>query len=126
MVVYTPQTWANGQVGGTPLSAARLQHIEDGLTAIDNTFLAGWAASGSYQLTAITYDATYTTVVSTATVVWPDGSAGTYATDTINATFAAVDAYHITHTASGKTVTQAAVTRNTDGGVTAKPALTVA
>lgn len=32
---YDLQTWTNGQPGGTPLSATRLQHIEDGLAALD-------------------------------------------------------------------------------------------
>lgn len=30
-MAYTKQTWTNGSAGGTPLSAARLQHLEDGL-----------------------------------------------------------------------------------------------
>lgn len=30
-MAYTKQTWTNGSGGGTPISAARLQHIEDGL-----------------------------------------------------------------------------------------------
>lgn len=30
---YSPQTWANGQIGGTPISAARLSHIEAGIAA---------------------------------------------------------------------------------------------
>lgn len=34
-MAYTKQTWANGPTGGTPLSAARLQHIEDGLGQLD-------------------------------------------------------------------------------------------
>lgn len=33
---YTKQTWADGPGGGTPVSAARLQHIEDGIAATDN------------------------------------------------------------------------------------------
>lgn len=33
---YSPQTWANGVVGGTPISAARLTHIEDGVEDADN------------------------------------------------------------------------------------------
>lgn len=32
-MAYSKQTWANGSAGGTPLSAARLQHLEDGLEA---------------------------------------------------------------------------------------------
>ena len=32
MPAYTQQTWADGSGGGTPLSAARLNHMEDGIT----------------------------------------------------------------------------------------------
>ncbi|AER47669.1 head fiber protein [Mycobacterium phage Dori] len=30
---YTKQTWADGQAGNTPITAARLNHIEDGVAA---------------------------------------------------------------------------------------------
>lgn len=30
-MAYTPQAWVNGKDGGTPLSAARLAHMEDGI-----------------------------------------------------------------------------------------------
>lgn len=33
--LYTPQTWADNIGGGTPLSAARLNHMETGIEAID-------------------------------------------------------------------------------------------
>jgi hypothetical protein len=65
-------------------------------------------------------------VVVIATVKWPDGSGGTFTVTTKNATWLAIDAYTISHTLSGKTVTQAAVTRDSAGAITAKPALTVA
>lgn len=32
-MAYEPQTWANGRSGGTPISAARLAHIESGVAA---------------------------------------------------------------------------------------------
>jgi len=32
-LAYTPQTWANGSAGGTPLSATRLTYIESGIQA---------------------------------------------------------------------------------------------
>lgn len=32
MPAYTQQTWADGSAGGTPLNAARLNHMEDGIT----------------------------------------------------------------------------------------------
>lgn len=64
--------------------------------------------------------------VTSAAVVWPDGSAGTFTTVTINATFLAIDAFTVSHTNSGLTVTQAAVTRNSNGAVTVRPIPTVA
>lgn len=33
MIPYTPQTWADGPGGATPISAARLSHIEAGVAA---------------------------------------------------------------------------------------------
>lgn len=42
--VYDPQTWANGPAGLTPISAARLTHIEDGLEALDDGLVAEAAA----------------------------------------------------------------------------------
>jgi hypothetical protein len=44
--VYTPQTWANGSGGGTPISAARLQHIEDGIEALDDAVATGGGGGG--------------------------------------------------------------------------------
>jgi hypothetical protein len=62
-----------------------------------------------------------------ATVVWPDGTGGTYTATTVSTAFpGAVDAYTVTYAGSTtKTVAQAAVTRNSDGAVTAQPALVV-
>lgn len=86
--------------------------------------LKDWAQGECYEATALTRDAN--DAVTTATVKWPDGSAGTFTATTINATWNTVDAYTVSHTSSGLTVTQAAVTRNANGAVTVKPALTVA
>lgn len=84
-----------------------------------------WAEGENYELTSITYSAN--NVISSGVVKWPDGSAGTFTTVTENSTWLGVDAYTITHANSLKTVTQTAVTRSaTHGGVTTKPALTVA
>jgi hypothetical protein len=96
-----------------------------GGASVSDTQLIEWTAGEDFELTAVTYDGTYTSVISTATVKWPDGSAGTFTTTTINTTWEAIDAFTITHTDSGKTVTQSAVTRNADGHITTKPALTV-
>lgn len=86
--------------------------------------LKAWAESMAYESTSITRDSDG--VVTTAIVKWPDGSAGTFTTTTKNSAYLAVDAYTVTHTASGKTVTQEAVTRDSNGAITTKPELTVA
>ena len=95
-----------------------------GGASVSDATIKEWATGEDYELTAITYDADG--VPTTATVKWPDASAGTFTTTTKNSTWLAVDAYTISHTASGKTVTQTAVTRDSNGQVTVKPALTVA
>ena len=102
-------------------SATNTVVVQPDPTAIDE-----WAAAGAFDMTAITYDATYTSVISTATVAWPDGSAGTFTATDINATWEAIDAFTVTHDDSGLTVTQPTVTRNAAGNVTTKPALTIA
>ena len=90
--------------------------------------LKAWTEAEAYEITAVTYDSDG--VPATATVKWPDGSAGVWTltpTTGKNATWLAVDGYSITHITSGKTVTQGTVTRDANSGqVTAKPALTVA
>jgi hypothetical protein len=62
-----------------------------------------------------------------APVVWPDGTPGTYTADTLSTEFlGAVDAYHVTYGSPvTKTYTQPAVTRNVDGVVTNLPAIVV-
>lgn len=82
-----------------------------------------WTQGEDYEPTAITRNSDG--LVTTATVTWPDGSAGTLTATNYNATHGVYDGYTITHTASGKTVTQAAVTRDSNGAATVKPALVV-
>ncbi|HWI05731.1 MAG TPA: hypothetical protein VNT52_18130 [Acidimicrobiales bacterium] len=72
---------------------------------------------------AITRDANG--AATSAGVVWPDGTAGAYTATTVSSAFpGAVDAYTVTKGAL--TFTQPAVTRNSDGAVTNRPAVTVA
>lgn len=82
--------------------------------------------SGSgYELTSMTRDAD--SVITTAVVKWPDGTAGVFTTVTKNTTFLSIDAYTITYSGSpARTITQPLVTRDANGGTTAKPALTIA
>lgn len=95
-----------------------------GGATVTDARLKEWVSGEDYEITAVTYDSDG--VVTTATVKWPDGSAGTFTTTTKNSTWLAVDAYTISHTDSSNTVTQTAVTRDVNGQVTVKPALTVA
>lgn len=95
-----------------------------GVSASNNAVLIMWTASSAYAITSATRDSDG--VITTATVSWPDGSTGTFTLTTKNSTFLTIDAYTVTHTDSGKTVTQPAVTRDSSGNVTAQPALAIA
>ena len=86
--------------------------------------LKEWAQGKDYELLVITRDSEGR--ITSSTVKWPDSSTGTFTATDYNATHEVYDGYTITHTDSGKTVTQAAVTRNAEGATTNKPALTVA
>jgi hypothetical protein len=119
-------TSVNGEVGAVDLSGTYVPISGAGLggaTASDQQ-LKDWTASEAFEPTAITRDGD--DVITTATVKWPDGSAGTFTTVTKDATHLAINAFTVTHTLSGKTVTQPLMTRNANGAVTVKPALTVA
>lgn len=106
------------------INEIRAQAVTAGANVTDSQ-LKAWTEAEAYEMTSITYSSTYGTV-SSATVKWPDGSAGTFTATSTNTTWLGIDAYTITHTTSGKTVTQAAITRNGNGDVVTKPALTVA
>ena len=86
--------------------------------------LVEWTQGKDYEPLVITRDAEGR--VTSMTVKWPDTSAGVYTATDYNATHEVYDGYNITHTDSTQTVTQAAVTRNAEGAITNKPALTVA
>lgn len=121
-------TTANDGTGDTLRAAfVKVNANEAGLAGGAGVFdetLKEWVTAEAYEVTSATLDSDQ--VPTTATVKWPDGSAGTFTTTTKNTTWKAVDAFTVSHTDSGKTVTQAAVTRDSNGNVTTKPALTVA
>jgi hypothetical protein len=91
---------------------------------VTDQLLTEWTAAEAYKMSSITYDGTYPEVPALASVIWPDGSAGVFTATTISSP-GRIDAYTITHTTTGKTVTQTAVTRSAAGLVTAKPDLAV-
>jgi len=86
--------------------------------------LRAWTAGESYELLSITYEPACPQVIKSATVLWPDGSTGTYTATKINIALETVDAFTISHILSGTLITQLEVTRNGDGLITIKPALT--
>ena len=65
--------------------------------------------------------------VTSAQVVWPDGTPGTFTADTLSTAFpGAVDGYHITYGSPvTKTFTQPAITRNSVGAATTVPQIVV-
>jgi len=75
---------------------------------------------------AITRDANG--AATSAPVVWPDGTAGTYTATTVSPAHpGAVDAYTVTYGSPvTSTYTQPAVTRDASGAVTTRPGMTVA
>jgi hypothetical protein len=62
-----------------------------------------------------------------ASVVWPDGATGTYKGTESTTTPGAIDSYKITHVLGEitKTYTQSTMTRNSEGAVVTRPAITV-
>jgi len=104
-----------------------LSQLDARYAPVLNTQLKAWTYVQAYQLVSATRDSNE--AITTASVAWPDGSTGTFTTDTASTSFpGAIDAYHVTYvpaTGATKTITQAAVTRDAAGSVTAQPALTI-
>lgn len=132
------QVWCDGAACSFGLYGAEIAPFATPtVTALYETHDANPLAHGGYQrnlrawaehveMIDIVYDVTEVLVIASATVIWPDGSNGVFTTIAINSTWKSIDAYTITHTVSGLTVRQAEVTRNANGLITHKPALTVA
>lgn len=99
---------------------------ESGLSASIATVKA-WARNPDQLIAgAVTRDANG--AATSAPVVWPDGSPGTYTADVLSSAFpGAVDGYHVTYGSPvTKTFTQPTVTRDaSSGAVTSLPAIVV-
>ncbi|QDF17977.1 hypothetical protein SEA_CLARK_28 [Gordonia phage Clark] len=99
---------------------------------LDATYApTGWAlkqlAANPDQLAVGTITRSASGAATGFSVAWPDGATGTF-TGTESTTFpGAIDSYAITHVLSGVTTTytQPALTRDTSGAVTARPAIVV-
>lgn len=115
-----------GAIDATGLAAHAASTTAHGLGGanVSDAQLKAWVLAGAFAMTAVTRD--YLGIVSSATVAWPDGSAGTFTSTSKNLVWLTVDAFTVSHATSGKTATQPAVTRNSDGLTTTQPAVTVA
>jgi hypothetical protein len=71
-MAYVKQTWVDGQAGGTPVSAARLNHMEDGIEAASTGGGAGTVTS----VNGVGPDGTGNVVI-TAGDVTPDADSAT-------------------------------------------------
>lgn len=87
--------------------------------------LQTWANAQTFQLVSATRDAN--SAIISASIVWPDGTAGVFTTDTASTAFpGAIDAWHATYLGSPtKVIAQTAVTRDANGAVTTQPAITI-
>lgn len=85
-----------------------------------NQALVEWTTGENFRLPAITRDAD--NVITTATVLWPDGETGVFTTVTKDATYRTIDAFTITH--GSTTITQPLITR-VDGAATLIPNLII-
>lgn len=115
------RNWTNGVIGNTPLSAERLNSLEDDLEAALLQLARTPEAlfSGSVVMNG---DGAPTS----AQVVWPDGSAGVYSGTASGVWPMLIDSYTITKTGVPvKTFTQPTVTRNDAGRITTRPAITI-
>ena len=116
------RTWADGSTGNTPLNAARLNALE---ADIENALLALARDPSQLFTGTVTIDANGTPT--SAPVVWPDGTQGTYS-GTPSTTFpGVVSSYTVTYASTPmKTFIQPTITRDAaTGAITNRPAITV-
>lgn len=117
---YVTQSWVNGDTS-KPLNATRLTHIEDGVKAaadgvdsIRPDYVSLKAAAKNPDLLivgAVTVNSSG--LITSAAVVWPDGTAGTLTITGRHSTGAVTD-YNITYGSPvTKTFTQPTITRIT-------------
>lgn len=102
---------------------AQVASLSGGAT-VTNARLIEWTEAAAYQMLTTVYSDMYPLLIHYATVRWPDGSSGAFTVTASSGYWQAIDAYTVTHAASGKTITQPPVTRD-EGRVMIKPALTV-
>lgn len=99
--------------GGGDLTA--LENAVFGGANVPNSTLELWSTTEAYRMQIALEDVSG--VITSAVLLWPDGSSGTYNVQTINTTWNAPDGWVLTHTDSGKTITQLDITRSAINGI---------
>jgi hypothetical protein len=121
-VAYDPQTWSNGESGGTPLSATRLNHIESGIDDADTrlaTVEAGLAGKAdTADLATVATSGSYNDLVDQPSI--PAAYTDEQTRDAVAAALVAGSNVTITPDDAGNTITIAA----SDGGVPATRTIT--
>jgi len=84
--------------------------------------IIAWALSEAFTI------ADSSGLLTSSAITWPDGTPGTYTCTDENVEWGVADAFTLTYVRGGTTltVTQASVTRDANGVVTNRPALTIA
>ena len=116
------RNWADGVLGNTPLSAARLNELEEDLEAA----LLQLARDPSQLFSgAVTYNGDG--APTSAVVTWPDGVTGTYSGTASTLFPGSINAYTVTRAGSPTiTFTQPNVTRDgVTGLIVNRPPITV-
>jgi hypothetical protein len=89
--------------------------------------IIAWTLAQAFEVTTATRDGNE--AITSADVVWPDGTSGEYTADVLSTDFpGATDSYHVTYSpVVGRllTITQPEVTRDSEGAVIAQPLLVV-
>jgi len=115
------EDWADGVIGNTPLSAARLNERDD---AINDALVQLARTPEALFSGSVIRDSNG--VPTSAQVKWPDGATGVYSATPSVTWPGATNSYAITKTGTPVlTFTQPAVTRDSNGDVTTRPAITV-
>lgn len=102
---------------------SRVNDLWNAYQKVDEVLLVGWTQGKDYEPRTVTRDSEGR--VTSMTVKWPDDSLGVYTATDYNSTHEVYDGYTITHADDSKVVTQSAVTRNSEGMVIIKPAITI-
>lgn len=93
---------------------AEVAALQGGSSASDET-LQAWASATAYRMQVALENVSG--VITSAVLLWPDGSAGTYNVQAINTTWNTADGWVLTHADSGKTITQPTITRSAISGI---------